>query len=78
MKVYTKLVIKEIKMMSIPIVQVNKETGELKEWESTKKCANELNCSIVRLCLAVNGKNRKLGHEFKGYLWYKKQKMEKY
>lgn len=63
---------KHSKMMSIPIVQVNKETGEIKEWESTKKCANELNCSIMRLGLAVNGKNRKLGHEFKGYLWYKK------
>ena len=64
------------KIMSIPIIQINEETGEIQEWESTKKCSNELNCSEIRLCLAVNGKNRNLGHKFKGYLWYKKEEYD--
>lgn len=60
------------KLMSEPIIQINKETGDSIEWESTKKCALELGCSEAHLINAVNGKNRKKGHEFKGCLWYKK------
>ncbi len=59
------------KLMSEPIIQINKETGVSIEWESTKKCALELGCSEAHLINAVNGKNRKKGHEFKGCLWYK-------
>lgn len=62
------------KKISIPIVQVDIQTGSIfNEWESTIKCAKEIVCSPIKLCLAVNGKNRKKGHEFKGYLWYKKE-----
>lgn len=62
--------------LSIPIIQIT-ENGELKEWKSIKYCAEFLKTSAPRLTLAVNGKNRNIGHKFRGSLWYKKNDYEK-
>ena len=64
------------KKISIPIVQINIETGEITEWESSKKCHETIGCSEAKLVLAINGKNRNKGHEFKGCLWYKKEEYD--
>lgn len=62
--------------MSIPIVEI-KEDGTVVEWSSTKACAEECGHSFTRLILAVNGKNRNIGHHFKSSDFYKKDDYEK-
>lgn len=73
---YGKKMPEHSKRLSKPIVEICSD-GTIKEWVSTLECHKATKYSLAHLTNAVNGKNRKLGHHFKGSEWYFKEDYEK-